>query len=207
MRLSDRATQSTLSLASLLRCCAAAHDIDTERVLAIVRWMAVSRYAIKAFETRDVSRTLSRAIAHAHALSELERTEAAVDAIALRDIFVDTAMITAYGRVGAAHEAHRVFDAIAWSARNSVSLTMTALTHNDCDQDALALYDAHSALRNERSHALAITACANRSDLERGTRILAQLPGDTQNAFIRNALISLRAECGDCDHWRAHRVR
>ena len=195
MRLSDRATQSTLSLASLLRCCAAAHDIDTERVLAIVRWMAVSRYAIKAFETRDVSRALSRAIAHAHALSELEHIEAAVGAIALRDIFVDTR------RVGAAHEAHRVFDAIASSARNSVSLNaaMTALTHNGCDQDALALYDAHTALRNERSHALAITACANRRDLERGTHILAELPGDIENAFIRNALISLRAECGDCD--------
>ena len=50
---------------------------------------------------------------------------------------------------------------------------------------------------------MAITACAKRRDLKRGTQIYAQIPNSERNAFVQNAMISLRGECADCDGARA----
>eukprot|EP01083_Nonionella_stella_P091443 255674_1 len=107
-------------------------------------------------------------------------------------------LIDQYGDAGDVDDALKLFDSIPHHKKTKFTLgaMMKALVHNGRSAHALSLYNTHEHLHNTVSHTLALKACTNTKDWDRGTSIHAQV-GKNNNISIKTALIDFYGHFGD----------
>ncbi len=93
-----------------------------------------------------------------------------------RNVMLQTALIDLYGHFGRIEDAVRVFDGIAGDRRDgiSVSAMLKCYVNNDCNAEALALYDRNRAILKgtESGHLLAVKASTKMDDFHRGMAVI-----------------------------------
>eukprot|EP01083_Nonionella_stella_P030968 84878_1 len=119
---------------------------------------------------------------------------------------VQAALIDMYGHFKDHQRALDTWDSIHADQRNAVCLgsIMKALMSNGRNEEALQIYDDHNALHNTVTHLLAIKACANSKQLEKGISIHHVLNAeDLKDTFVVSALMDLYGKCGSMNEAEA----
>ena len=106
--------------------------------------------------------------------------------------------IECYGHFGDVDAAMEIFKSIesAQRDRQSVCAMMGAFIKNERYRDALALYDGYWKLHDDICHVLALKACGQLMDFEKGTHILrGHRLRESDNLQIQNSLITFYGHC------------
>merc|ERR1712228_385747 len=115
------------------------------------------------------------------------------------DIFIQTALINAYGRFDKVKHASNIFyEFDKMDNKNAVNMNamMTVFVNHKMNENALSVYDSFEFLQNEISHNLALKACSNSFDFEKGKKIHFKLC-NIDNIQINNTLIDFYGNCRD----------
>ena len=127
------------------------------------------------------------------------------------DIFTQTTLIYFYGHFGDAENAQAIFNALEDDARTSVTIgaMMKVLVEHGQNDGALLVYDAYAALADDVVHLLALKACTNANNRERGESIARHVHCDAQKGVERDiellsTLIDFYGHFGDVDS--AHKI-
>lgn len=91
------------------------------------------------------------------------------------DIFIQTALVTAYGKCRDVQSALKLFESMTSKDTVSLNAIMTALNEKEWFIDSLRLYQSHESLHNHTSHLLALQCAALRCDLEIGQQIESKI--------------------------------
>eukprot|EP01083_Nonionella_stella_P007269 21009_1 len=111
-------------------------------------------------------------------------------------IELSNSLIDFYGNVlGDVDGAQRIFDSIDGGDRSMVTLgtMMNVFVHNGCNERALVLFDSIMN-KNHQCYKIALKACANCLDLNKGRMIHRQIK-DIANVKMKTALIDFYAHC------------
>eukprot|EP01083_Nonionella_stella_P006316 18364_1 len=120
------------------------------------------------------------------------------------NIFIQCALVHFYGHFGDIETAKQTFYDIPNRLKNSVSLNtmMTGYLRNHFNAKALSLYAKFGALHNDTSHLLALKACMNIGDQNKGKQIINQCitpPLDRHSNDLLNTLINFYGQYAQID--------
>eukprot|EP01083_Nonionella_stella_P221530 791376_1 len=109
-------------------------------------------------------------------------------------------LIEFYAHFGEIQNALNVFNSIKENHKTEITIgvLMKSYIKNKQNNNALRLYDAYPHLHNDIIHLLAVTACTNTINYEKGRQIHAHITID-KNIKIKNALIHFYGKCNDFD--------
>ena len=119
---------------------------------------------------------------------------------------IKTAMIDFYGQFGDIQNAQRIFNSISKNDRDVITIGAMMRTYviNGDNDKAMDLYTTNTAINDNVSHILALKACINGNNFEKGKEIHAQIlnsqsPAQNINIPIelKNTLIDLYGSFGD----------
>ena len=113
--------------------------------------------------------------------------------------YVWTALIDFYGNFGDVESAQNVFESVADGDKDVsiVNAMLTAYLNNGLHQNLVRLYD-ESAIKNDITHNIALKACANLCDIERGERIHCELRTKKRvDIQTKNSLIGFYGNCSN----------
>ena len=116
------------------------------------------------------------------------------------NIYIQTAVIGAYGRCQDLNAALDVFNGISDTDRNIVCINamLKSMVQNQLDEDALRIYHEFESKHDHISHFLAIRACKNLRYFERGKRIISSVGNvDSMNIQFKTGLIDFYGSNGD----------
>eukprot|EP01083_Nonionella_stella_P213419 769793_1 len=115
-------------------------------------------------------------------------------------LFIKTALIDFYGTLENIALALNVFGTIGEEEMNSVAVNSmnTAYINNGYNTDALLLYDEYEMFHDDVSHLLAIKACTNTSDFEKGMQIYTNITMDLTQS-LKVTLIDFFGNYGDIE--------
>ena len=129
----------------------------------------------------------------------------------LQNVHLQSALINLYGEHSDIDTAVGIFNQIPPSKRDAVIITSMMSAHIHCGQhrEALDLYadypdidiDGRPQKRKPIGHLLALKACSNLKDLDRGQQIHSLLREQAliQNEHIKTELIHFYGHCGDIE--------
>ena len=94
-------------------------------------------------------------------------------AIESLDIKLKTALIDFHGQIENVNESIKLFDSIDDNEKTNVSVNamMKLLVNNQCNQNALEIYEKYHWLNDHVTHLFAIKACINTDDMDKGIDI------------------------------------
>ena len=118
-----------------------------------------------------------------------------------RNVQTQTALIAFCGAAGDLRGAKSAFDRLSQSGSLgtvSVNAMMTALARNECNAEALRIYEGVTGkvAKDETTHALAIRACAELKQLQTAKRIFFESEW-RQSVPVSTAMIQCFGQCGD----------
>ena len=112
-----------IAFTSLLKCCVGApSSVNTNHGLQIMEWMDTTKYAVKPFETRDYSRSVSRLITACSRYEDIHRIDCLLRKRNVDDIHIATALVNGYGRTNSIDDALSTFRCTNKHLRNSVHI-------------------------------------------------------------------------------------
>eukprot|EP01083_Nonionella_stella_P228318 809252_1 len=187
---------------SLLRCCAHSNSFGIHHLTQILKYIKFTNYQcntphqIKMYSmyiSKSITTTCktNQQLKHIHSLINDD------------SIFIKTALIHAYGRVGNVRDAQKVFDSITNEEKDVVLIgaMMKALMTNGCHKDVLHVYNTFRWLHNDVLHLIAIQTCIDMNDHKQGhiiyDDILSQYGSfDTLNIKLRTTCIDFFGHFG-----------
>eukprot|EP01083_Nonionella_stella_P158556 516275_1 len=114
-----------------------------------------------------------------------------------------TALIDFYGSHSVMRKALDVFESISETQRDTICINsmMTTFINNECEDQAMELYDKYQSWTNDTSHVLALKAATNRKDYDQGRKICAKVETNRKQSIeLLTALIDFYGECNDIKH-------
>ena len=116
------------------------------------------------------------------------------------NVQIKTSQIDFFGAFGDLKSAQSAFYSIKSDKLGIVSVNamMTALINNECNGEALRIYDAVKVQKDETTNVLAIRACANCKKIEVAKRIFSASER-MQSVPIQTAMIQCFGQCGDIE--------
>ncbi len=108
------------------------------------------------------------------------------------------ALIDFYGKFGKINEAETLFNSLENKYKNiGISdCLMTDYINNGMNKQELDLYDKCKQFHDNISHVLALKACINANDFDKGLQIQSELQNHKNHIFITTALIDFYGKFG-----------
>ena len=164
------------------RCFHHPRPLDVHRMLAVLSLMTTFPVDIYPVPTAFMVNAVSKCGSNAALLGRVHaqcRRLCVDEVVGVRDqMVVNTALIDSYGACKRVGDALVVFEGIADGIKDAVCVgaMMKVLLQNGKYREVLALYDRYSSQRDDVSHLLALQACSELEDLEKGQAIRHSLP-------------------------------
>eukprot|EP01083_Nonionella_stella_P270015 913936_1 len=185
---------ATVSYSLLLQCCVQAKDLH--KAVQVLHWMKEN---VIQTTTKSQHKTLSIHINKLVSLCNgnvqmIHQIHALVDRIPplKHDVFIQTALINAYGTCADVPSAVLAFNSIPTHQLDHILISsmMKVFVHNECYQEALSFYNQYKHHHIDALHVLAIKTCIKLDDCEQGKDIV-NTHLDIPNASIntKNILI------------------
>ena len=114
---------------------------------------------------------------------------------------VDGALMAFHGHFGRVDEAMAVFNAISDCDKDAVCVgaALKALLKNERNEEAIAIYEAHKELSDNKSHVLALKAYANCGAQRSGEELIDSISvwHRENNAFLASRIIAFYGHFGE----------
>ena len=177
-------------------------DIIFLKCIQILKWMKYYKYKLKYYEIKDYSLSISKLITMFDNYSNLKLIHSLIDEND-DDIFIKTALINCYGKYE--NEIKNVlylFNSINDNKKDIIFIgtTMKVLINNNFNKKALEIYDNNKLFHDDSNHVLAIKACINLNNFNKGNNIYNNIGGLTKiinNIKLANIFIDFYGHFGD----------
>ena len=121
-----------------------------------------------------------------------------------QSIKLNNSLIDCYGYFGDIDNSIKIFNSLKIKDTVSINSIMTVLNNNNMNKITLEIYNKYKLLQDDISHVLAIKACNNLKDYEKGKKIhsdIILLNNDINknNNHLKSALIDLYGNCQQID--------
>ena len=115
------------------------------------------------------------------------------------DSQIKTVLIELYGHFGAVGDAENIFNSIDDRKMNIICIgaMMKVYVNNGDSKQALKLYDRFSSLNNDVTHLLAVKACIESRNYDKGKHIHSNFSLNNDHVIFKSALITLYGQCDD----------
>ena len=172
----------------------------TDKVIETLTWIESRKYILSVHDS-----FVTKLLSNCSTLHQLQSIHSFMERkiIPNSSKYTRTELILSFSRLNDIESALTIFRSIDHRKMDIVSIgaMMTALIDHNRNEDALTLYDEIPSF-NDHIHCdeicdnLAIVACGNQRDLERGKQIASRITFHDGNIQIQNSLISFFGECG-----------
>eukprot|EP01084_Bolivina_argentea_P000929 1702_1 len=193
--------RDNISYSVLLKCLIELNEIN--KCMQVCKWMEISQYTLKIHES-----FITTLITNCNDINHVKYIHLLIDKniIKNRDKYVKTHLIFAYSKFRDVNSALNVFNCIPNEKKDIVSVgaIMTTFIDNNCDSEALDLYDEIESFNNDIKKDnicdnLAIKACGNIGNLNKGISIYKDIEFNKDNIQIQNSLIDFFGDCGQIE--------
>eukprot|EP01083_Nonionella_stella_P101230 286739_1 len=194
------ATRKNIHYPLLFKCCVNNSDANVaNQCITILQWMRYYKYELQKHETKDHSIHVVKLIRHNKLnLNIIQQIHSLVEQDSHHfDIFVQTALIDAYGECSQISEAQKIFKAQHKKDSILMGVMMKALVKNQRNHELLLLYEEHPSLNNDVTHMYALQSCINNNDYSTGKRIIGNINVALSSAQLQNTIINFYGHFGD----------
>ena len=183
----------------LFKCCIKSHDIN--KAIQILHWISSTKSRLQITDS-FITKLIVKCSNDPHRLSDLHLIHSLLRSGSIQCQqyqYIETALITGYGKHHHLDDAKSVFDAVPEDQRDVfyVGAMMKTFIDNDHHHQALALYDSSTVEMDDLCHCMAIKACCSTLDIGRGQSIYRSL--SSPNVHHKTAMIDLYAHCHQMD--------
>ena len=197
-RCRSASSPNTIAYHLLLQCLTKARCVRIDRCIQTLEWKRECNFSISRSIESEYHRNITTLISKCDGnLNELQRIHSLIEGDG-GNVSVQTALISQYGRCSdGLSRAETVFNSTESTLQSAATLNamMTGYIHCGQHGDALSLYDDHHDLHDDRSHVLALTACAKTRDAVMGERVHRNV-GNLEDIYIVTALVNLYGVIG-----------
>eukprot|EP01083_Nonionella_stella_P133185 404886_1 len=195
--------RTNVSYSLLLKCLIQCQSNQMDKCIQTLEWMEACHYKLTihdSFITSLISSCdRSQHLKYIHSLIDKQIITNATK-------YIKTQLILSYAQLSDIESAVVVFNSIPNDKKDIVSVgaMMTAFIDNQCNDDAIQLYDKIGSF-NEKIKVdnicdnLVIKACGNIGDLAKGQSVFQHIVFNESNVQIQNSLIDFFGDCGQIE--------
>eukprot|EP01084_Bolivina_argentea_P267942 454990_1 len=186
-----------------LKCCTKSNYIDFNKCIQTLTLIRDCPYKIcKEYDLKDYSMSVSKIISNYNKdIDKINQIYELTEAIQIDDVYINTALINAYGKHEDMSMALNIFNSLNNTKKDSPIVNVMIKLLIQCNQyeTALIVYDEYQWLHDDVSHILALKCYTNLKYFEKAQFIHKQI-NKNSDINLKNALIDFYGCFGDIDN-------